>query len=311
MVTKNVAKALERLRELGLPVSWAGPNQLIVNDYEATLETRLADLDSKSMSYEMAVYVLDKISPANRRLAAERKQLILVATITGEVWLFGSQLAPPQNPNRHKNPSTNADYARYGLLRSLARTSQPRTQIELARELDVTPDTVSQNLDNISDLVIQTSSGWSAKSFDLVSEEFLETYPGHGGFEDYWFSETPITAQGRKVLESNPDSLISADCAADELAPHRMLRTAMVYLEKQIDFEALGFTNTTRRNATLFEIVPRDTTIFPVARSAGNSPLADGLLVAFDLRRSAGPDNIEASFKLLDELWKQWNDSRR
>lgn len=311
MVIANVSKALKILRERGLSVSLISPDRVVVQEQEAAIEIEPSKLDSDSISYEMAVYVLERITPALRRRARERKFSVLVGTSTGEVWLFGSQLSPPDAQVRQKQPASSQDFTRFGLMRSLALTSRPRTLGEFSQELGVTQDEVSNALDCISDLVVQTNEGWSAKSFDLVADEFLENYPGPGGHEGYWFSEMPVVPQAREILEASPGSVLSADSAADELAPHRMAATAMVYSEERIDFEALGLTRTGRGTATLVEVVPFDKTIFPLARSAGKLPLVDGLLVTYDLRRSAGPDRGEASFVLLDALWKQWNNSRR
>lgn len=252
-----------------------------------------------------ALYVLPAISSGLRDLAQLNPDLTLCAPATGEIWHQGKLIqidVMPQQPKQTRR----ANWARFGLLRALASSVEPVTQVELARMLGITQGAVSQNLANLRHLATKDKFGWRARSFELVATEFLNNYPGPGGIEQEWFGLEAVIPQGRKVLAAHSQVLLSADSAADELAPHRKARTAMFYTPSSLNLEELGFARAERVDATLIEIVPEDRTIFPLARHLKTDSLVDGLLAVYDLRRSAGTDARDAADELLAELEQGW-----
>lgn len=253
-----------------------------------------------------ALYFLPRISSGLRDLARSNPRLTLCAPAIGEIWHQGTQLqidVAPKQPKQQRR----VNWARFGLLRALAVSAAPKTQVELARMLGITQGAVSQNLNNLRGLVTKDRFGWKARSFEVVAKEFLDNYPGPGGIEQQWFGLGEVIPQGRKVLAAHPHILLSADSAADELAPHRKARTAMFYNTAGLNLEDLGFARAESLDATLIEVVPEDRTIFPLARHMKTNSLVDGLLAVYDLRRSAGTDAQEAASELLIDLEQAWS----
>lgn len=302
----NLASAAQALRDLSIDVSLRGLDVAMIDNQPRRVFIRASIPAVQAVSEDPAIYLLERLSPSLRELAQQRLDLTLIGQSTDEVWHGGKQLAAPKRALKATLLPTKVNYARFGLLRSLAKTSRPRAQAELAKELGITQAAVSQNLSSMSQLVEKVSMGWRARSFDLVAKEFLENYPGPGGFEQGWFGLEAIIPQGERVVRAFPEVLLSADCAADELAPYRKARTAMVYSSNSLDLESLGFAPATPDQATLFEIVPLDKTVFPLAISFNGKPLVDPLLAAFDVRRSKGLDAYEAAEEILYEQREVW-----
>lgn len=306
MLALNLATAAQELSKHDLELSLLGPDSAVVDNQPCRVFVRPSIPAVEAISEEPAMYLLERLSPSLRELAQQRADLTLVGQSTGEIWHGGKQLAKPQRALKPNLLPTKVNYSRYGLLRALAKTSRPRRQIEFAQELGITQAAVSQNLSSMSQLVEKVSDGWRARSFDLVTKEFLENYPGPGGYEQGWFGLEAIIAQGEKVAGAFPEVLLSADCAADELAPYRKARTAMVYSKVSLDLESLGFARASSDQATLFEIIPADKTIFPLGISVQGKPLVDPLLAAFDLKRSKGLDAFEGAEEILLEQREVW-----
>lgn len=301
------SSAIELLRQSGIEVSIPAPGRAEVAGRSIPVFVRnRTPSPSEIERTDAALYLLTRLSPGLRLLAENNPNLTISAPATGEVWHQGKQLFGPR-PQQQQSVTGKVNWARFGLLRALAATSKPQTQFELAAALGITQGAVSQNLANLEQLVVKERSGWRARSFDLVANEFLEKYPGPGGVEQGWFALDAVVPQGERVVKAHPGVLLSADSAADELAPYRKARTSMVYTKASMNLENLGFVRSERSRSTLIEIVPADRTIFPLAHATNDKSLVDGLLAVYDLRRSAGSDAIDASYELLIELREGWS----
>lgn len=306
IMSTQTSNGIELLQQEGIDISLSAPGRVVVDGLSAPMYVRNQVPSPSELAQATGLYVLPRISPGLRKLAQENPSLTLSAPNTGEIWHRGQRLSA-QRPKAVIPQAGKVNWARFGLLRALAITSKPRTQAELAAELGITQGAVSQNIANLRDLVVKDKSGWRARSFELVAKEFLDTYPGPGGVEQAWFGLDAVIPQGLRVLKAHPGVLLSADSAADELAPYRRARTSMVYTLATLGLEELGFARSERSKATLIEIVPEDRTIFPLARANSHRPLVDGLLAAYDLRRSAGTDAQVATDELLIDLEQAWS----
>lgn len=300
------SSGIDLLQEEGIEIFLTAPGQVMIDGLSAQLFVRHRVPSPKELANATGLYVLPGISPGLRELAAQNLDLTLSAPASGEIWHRGKRLVS-HRPAPVNTSTGKINWTRFGLLRALAVTAKPKTQTQLALELGITQGAVSQNLANLKDLVFKEKAGWRARSFELVAKEFLDTYPGPGGVEQYWFGLDPVIPQGMRVLKAHPEVLLSADSAADELAPYRRARTSMVYTLSTLRLEELGFARSDRSKATLIEIIPEDRTIFPLAKANSNRPLVDGLLAVFDLRRSAGTDAEDAANELLIDLEQAWS----
>jgi hypothetical protein len=294
------------LQQQGIEIAMPRPGEVLVDGETLPLFVRQNSPSPSELAKAVGIYVLPTISTGLRRLAAENPQLTLSAVQTGEIWHRGKRI-DASTPARLPLSLGKVNWVRYGLLRAFAASSKPKSQTELAHELGITQGAVSQNLANLKQLLVRDKSGWRARSFEMVSREFLEHYPGPGGVEQSWFGLDAVIPQGKKVLQANPEVLLSADSAADEIAPYRRARTSMVYSLASLKLEELGFVRSERSKATLIEIIPADRTIFPLAQATSSKPLVDGLTAVFDLRRSAGTDAKDAADELLAELELSWS----
>lgn len=303
----SASAGIELLRQESIDVVMLDSKRVLLDGRPAALFVRQNVPAPSELMQAKGLYVLPRISPGLRALATQNHEITISAPNVQEIWHRGTRLQSPIPAALPPAPMGKVNWTRFGLLRTLARTAEPRTQTELAIELGITQGAVSQNLANLSRLVKKTSAGWSARSFDLIAKEFLENYPGPGGVERPWFGLDAVIPQGEKVLRAFPEILLSADSAADELSPYRRARTAMVYTTSSLDLQSLGFASSPREKATLIEITPDDQTIFPLAKANSSKPLVDGLLVAYDLRRSLGPDRDAAAAELLIDLEKDWS----
>jgi transcriptional regulator with XRE-family HTH domain len=302
----SATAGIELLRQERIDVVLLDAKRVLLDGRPAALFVRQNVPSPSELMQAKGLYVLPRISAGLRALAAQNHEITISAPNVQEILYRGERLHNLRPAELPPAPMGKVNWTRFGLLRSLARTAKPRTQMELAGELGITQGAVSQNLANLSHLVKKTSMGWSAGSFELIAKEFLENYPGPGGVERSWFGLDAVIPQGEKALRAFPGSLLSADSAADELSPYRRARTAMIYTTSSLDLQSLGFASSPREKATLIEITPDDQTIFPLAKANSSKPLVDGLLVAYDLRRSLGPDRDAAAAELLIDLEKNW-----
>ena len=300
---------VEFLQSLGLEVKAIGGQELEVGGERLRMHTRQrvpSPAELKRQAAPNSIYFLPRVSKGLRDFAKANKTISLVASRTKEFWHKGKQLSAPSTKEQDKAQNPRAPWARFGLLRTFALSPKPRTQAELAKSLWITQAAVSQNLATLKHLIEKTKGGWRAKEFDLVAKEFLDTYPGAGGVERYWYSIDPVPQQVKRVAAERPEAILSGDFAADLLAPWRMPDLGVFYSNSDLQLQKLGFISTTLDKATLIEIIPADRTIWPLSQKRDGRLLADSLLVASDMKRSKGVDSTEAIERLLTKLRKDW-----
>lgn len=300
---------VEFLQSRGLEVKAVGGQELEVAGERLRMHTRQrvpSPAELKRQAAPNSIYFLPRISKGLRDYAMANKTISLVASSTNEFWHRGRQLSAPNPREQEKLQSPRAPWARFGLLRSFALNPKPRTQADLAKSLWITQAAVSQNLATLKHLIEKTKGGWRAKEFDLLPKEFLDTYPGPGGVERYWYSIEPVPQQVKRVVAERPEAILSGDFAADLIAPWRMPDLGVFYSNSDLQLQQLGFISTTKDKATLIEIIPADRTIWPLTQKRDGRLLADSLMVAFDMKRSKGVDTPEAIEHLLKKLRKDW-----
>ena len=235
---------------------------------------------------EVTLFVTPRATPRLRELVSETPGVWLVAqdgtTILDEDL---TEAIASKAMARGRIP-----WGRFALMRVLARTTEPRTQIELAAEVGLTQGAVSGALAKLGDVVRSNRGGWSAADPDHLWEMFLTSYPGAQGVRTYWYSRLPFVRQS-EVLR--PRALLSADAGSDLIAPWRTPVRAVAYSSEPVDMEALGFSPATAEEATVDLVIPADRTVFATATAWGLGA-SDPLLVAWDLRDVGGNDVEEA-----------------
>jgi hypothetical protein len=140
--------------------------------------------------------------------------------------------------------------------------------MDLAAECGVSQVTVSNGLRTLDNAVVRNEGGCRAPRLETLWDRFLTEYPGPQGISSYWLSLEDIVRQAQKVRDAAAelDVIVSGDPAADLLAPWRVARRGVVYARTGLDLARLGFSETTRENATLEYVVPADPTIWSTAR---------------------------------------------
>lgn len=136
---------------------------------------------------------------------------------------------------------------------------------------------------------------------------FLAEYAGPGG-DRRWFYALDLGAATKAIGEhAELEPVISADVAADLLAPHRRPSHLIAYVrQRSIDENDALVATPNEADANVTVIRPIDTSIFPVEplqpfATAGAIAIADPTQVAWDLQRLGGEDRDEQ----LEEL-KAW-----
>jgi hypothetical protein len=202
-------------------------------------------------------------------------------------------------------------WGRFALLRVLLRTPRPRTQMDLAAECGVSQVTISNGLRALDTAVVRDEGGWRVLRPETLWEQFLAEYPGPQGITSYWLGLDPIVRQAKTVRDAAAelDGLVSGDPAADLIAPWRVGSRAVVYARTGLDLARLGFSETTRENATLEYVVPADRTIWSTARAWSSTAsvwTTDPVLVAWDVQRTGGPDAADAVERIQRTVLAGW-----
>lgn len=193
---------------------------------------------------------------------------------------------PPLAPVSKRGPRP---YARHAVSRALLSGASRSDQKRLAELAGVTQGSVS------TALRATDASAAPAERFDWL----LRTYPGPGGQTFYWWSDLPIREQA-SILRSH-GALTSGDFAADVLAPWRLSERAVSYTRDPIDLSRDGFVLAGEGDYTAMVVVPQDPTLWATADAWGNPRIADPVITAYDVRRTATTgDGDEAVAKLRE-----------
>jgi hypothetical protein len=265
---------------------------------------------------DILLYVVPKASAGLAEAATADSKIAVVSVQDRVVILAGTRMEDtlPGAPASARGPAAargRVAWGRFALLRVLLRTSRPRAQTDLAAECGVSQVTISNSLRALGTTVAREMGGWRAPRPETLWDQFLAEYPGPQGISSYWLGLEPIVHQAQTVRDAAAelDVLVSGDPAADLLAPWRVARRAVVYARTGLDLARLGFSETTRENATLEYVVPADPTIWSTAQtwtSTVSGWTADPVLVAWDVQRTGGPDAADAVERIRRTVLASW-----
>lgn len=191
-------------------------------------------------------------------------------------------------------------YARFAVWRAVLTGAPRRDQVRLAELAGVTQGSVSNALRNIPD------TEQPATLFD----QFVDAYPGPGGQAFYWWSDRPVDEQAANLKARG--ALISGDFAADAIAPWRVSEHVVGYLREPVDLAKDGYVLTDESDYTTLVTVPRDPTLWATAATWGKAEIADPVITAYDVLRTATTgDEHEAVDKLREHVvrWRGGHDA--
>lgn len=299
----------DTLTELGFTVHPTGPSTFtLTRDGVETLASivqvdrpptpaKLRELDTADSI--LTIFVTHRATKQSLESIASTPGAALIAA-DGMTFIPGlTQSALPRSLNSERTRGRTrgrTPWGKYALLRALLRTEQPRTQAQLAHETGITQASVSMMLQKLTDHAFRTRDGWVPCDRDSIWETFLASYPGATQLHTYWYSRQTFWQQAKMLRTS---TLLSADGAADELAPWRNPSFLVAYAEGHCDLTRMGFSPATATEANIEISFPLDRTIFATARAWGRG-VADPAIAAWDLNRVGGPSQDEAIAKLKE-----------
>lgn len=317
----TLSRAHELLVAAGRSVQVAGPDELVVDGRHVRVKLRRHPtpsdlrrererLDRGRREFEL-VYVVPRISPALAQAANELSGVTLVSVderavlTSGEMRRVADETGtkPGSSPTRHA-------WGRFAMMRALIQHPGRHRQVDLAGATGISQAAVSKTLRALGPVAEETRAG-SREAAEKLWLDFLEHYPGPQGVTTTWYSLDQPTRQAATVQASHPDVLISGDAGADEIAPWRVVRRAIVYAPTGLDLADLGFADADTADSTLAVTVPADPTLFATARAwrlahPAGPPTADPAIVAWDVNVIGGPDAADAMDKLKEQVFASW-----
>lgn len=292
------------------------PRQVMPLRHSPTPSEIKRDLD-KTDPPNGLFYVVHRAGSALTEAAASDPRIAYAAIEDGTVSFLG-EIHSSTEPVLARNTShRRAPWARYGVIRILALSSNPLTQVEIARRTGVTQAAVSQTMKHLVDQVERTPEGWKAVDRGALWDYFIQTYPGPGGLVTYWLAiDDPTSQLARARHAAHKDTLlVSGDLAADHYAPWRRPSRVVLYVSSMRSLEESGFAEVRANEASLEIRVAADPTIVPMAHywdtsgiypaDGTNNDRVDPLLTAWDMSKTPGSDVAEAVDKLRDRALRQ------
>lgn len=206
-----------------------------------------------------------------------------------------------------------------GIIRfliSAPREARLRTG-ELAARFGITHARASQVLNKLREahLVVNDGGAWVGDR-DALLQRFLEEYRGPGGSELAFYSLDPpqealetLLWDYRSGTQVDLDVALSADVAADLVAPWRQPTVAVVYAAHTSRLNLAPFVQADRASANLVVRYPADSSVFgvkPVVASLRGKPvrLADPTQLIWDLYDLGGEERQEAAAHVSEWLLK-------
>jgi hypothetical protein len=221
-----------------------------------------------------------------------------------------TQRLSTSKPPRRSSISLPQGGGSWGVIRFLVSHGEvPLRASHLANMVKISQPRASQILAQLVrlDLAKRTSDGWAPHREPLL-DAFLADYPGPAGRELHYYTLEPLLTAAVEITKSNRiGAYVSADVAADLIAPWRQPTHLIVYGKRQLRIpERLAIRAKGRHDANIIVVVPDDPSVVcpighEVATSGVDIRLAEHTQIIWDLLRLGGDDRHVA----VDEV-KKW-----
>lgn len=253
--------------------------------------------DRAGVEDAVLLYVVPRITPNARVLAAREPRVILVGERDGVVLSPDLEVVLSIGPDAVRGRGR-PPWGRWAVMRVLLMTRVPQSQREIARHTGISQGAVSNALRALGDDVVRGGGGWQATHPPSLWDRFVTEYPGPGGTRTSWFSLDPVGEQARRLLDATTGgsraALVSGDVGADAVAPWHIPTHGVVYGRSAVNLIDLGFSPASPEEASLTFVLPEDPTIWLTAALFDHGPVADPMVLAAELRRGRGSDLAEA-----------------
>jgi len=273
------------------------------------------DLDAvqRTGECEGLLYVVDRASASLAARALTDPLVAVVETGKRRAIVGGRECAYENTETSRwlKKRGGRVAWGRMAVGRVLLRTAAPRTQVDLAMEAGVSQQVVQQSLQALAlNGVGGRRSSWSAIDPSGLWDYLIAEYPGHRGLRRAWTSVAPPREQVERAqaVAGDTETLLSGDAAADELAPWRRSRLAVLYAPHDLDLSARFAPADPGVAPTMEVVVSDDPTVFATAAAWADGPtrLTDPIITAWEVGHSAGPDARDAVARLKERTLSQW-----
>ncbi len=196
------------------------------------------------------------------------------------------------------------------------------TQRELVVATGVSQARVSQVLTRLPcDVGVEHVAGrpgrWRVVDPDRLLSAWLSWYLPEGRITSYWYSLATVHDQAKHAVAAlGGRGRVSGDVAADILAPWALPQRALIYADEAGDLSQARFVPSPMADATLELVTTRDPAVTPsvyaepflAAAATTRLPLADPLVVLWDLNHATRVDADQAARHLRFRLAEQWRD---
>ncbi len=235
-------------------------------------------------------------------------RLIVRGRVYSDDTVAGLPHAPTATPRRHRG---RPPWIRWATMRCLLLAQGPLRQSEIASALGSSQQAISIAVQQLAGLMKDTGSGFVASDKAVLLQKWTADYTGPSGQAFGWYSLDPVVEQTERAAEVaalyDVDPLISGDVAADRLAPWKLPAAGRVYVKSPVDLGGEGFVPAPLDEATLVTCIPRDPTIWNLLGAGpglvgDRPPLADAVIVYWDVLHGRDVDSMEAASKLAQSI---------
>lgn len=252
----------------------------------------------------------------------------LTAGLRGEL-RTGEAVYAVREPASQDDSADRAERGRPG--RAAGRVAQALFYFREATQRDLVEETgVSQA--RISQLLTQWPTGhgvarmgerpvrWQVDDPDRLLSAWLDWYVPEERITSYWYGLEALSEQTRAAVTALKDGArVSGGLAADALAPWALPQRALIYADEARSLASAGLVPSPQATATLELVVTRDPAVVPsrraelfiAAMTATSLPLADPLVVLWDLTRSTDLGAAEAASEMRRRMVDVWRELHR
>ncbi len=214
--------------------------------------------------------------------------------------------APRPDDSRNAKPGR-APWGTLAIALALLNDPTPRSQVQLARETDLTQARVSQALKQLRDVAERRrQGGWAIQPTETATMWLQAHYPRPRTTASWLTLDEPVpatTAIANVLRDAEVDYAITGQVAADHYAPWARPDRTTIWAERLVDLRDAGCTPVAAADATVTIAVPDDPRALTSATERAGLRLADPWRVWVTLEQDgdeAAANHLRA--RLLSEM---------